>query len=274
MIKKKADGTKYYYYYKKKVGRHKKPGRKKVPKKRGRSWQEPWDFKIVRCTFHKQDEFIGRYHNAAEVEEVRQILEEKNNNVVFPVKYVNSSRLSKDRYNTTEFVSEYLILKKIRNEEDKISVTKLRDEYGRLVPHTTNSDKWMVYDKIVCLKEEHFWVYGYNPIKDRKTYTWIFDDMIVAESEADKSVVIQLTVYKNKLITSYDSQRIRFVICKNQADAVRLYNQLLADVNKHKLRHILFMGQETSYSQQGKRLIQQIADLTGWKYSKIHQKYT
>ena len=88
MIKRRKDGTKYYYYYKKKVGRHKKTGKKHTPRKRGREWQETWDFKIVKCTFNKQDEFIGIFHNLTEVEEAKRILESENNNVSLPVKYV------------------------------------------------------------------------------------------------------------------------------------------------------------------------------------------
>lgn len=79
MIKTRKDGTKYYYYYKKKVGRHKKTGKKHTPRKRGREWQETWDFKIVKCTFNKQDEFIGIFHDLTEVEAAKKILETENN---------------------------------------------------------------------------------------------------------------------------------------------------------------------------------------------------
>jgi len=273
MIKTRKDGTKYYYYYKKKVGRHKKTGKKHTPRKRGREWQETWDFKIVKCTFNKQDEFIGIFHDLTEVEAVKKILETENSNVLLPVKYVNTSRLGSDRYNTTEYVSEYLILKRIRNDGDKLP-TKLRDEYGRLVEHTTNSEVWKIYDKFPCLKEEKFWVYGYNPQSDRKTFQWIYDNLIMEEFLEDNSIVIQCYVYKNKVILTYDGNRLRFVICKNGSDAIRLYNELNTHTQKHKVHHIYFMGQLTSYSQRGKMIINQIADLTGWNLNKIRQKAT
>lgn len=273
MIKKRKDGTTYYYYYKKKVGRHKKTGRKRTPKKRGRSWQEGWDFKIIKCTFNKQDEFIGAYHDLTEVNKVVEVLENRNNQVEIPVKFVNSSRLTKDKYNVTEYVSEYLILKKIRNDGDK-TPTKLRDEYGRLVEHVTNSDKWNIYDKFPCLKEEKFWVYGYNPQSNRKTGKWIYNNLIISEFEQDGYMTIQVYVYKNKVIFRYDAERIRFVICKNQSDAIRLYNYLNNTVQKNKIHKIYFMGQVTSYDERGKMLIKQIQDLTGWALPKIRQKAT
>ena len=273
MKKTRKDGTTYYYYYKKKVGRHKKTGRKHTPQKRGRAWQETWDFKIIKCTFNKQDEFIGIFHDLTEVEEAKRILEKENSKVLMPVKYVNTSRLVNDRYNTTEYVSEYIVLKRIRNDGDRIPV-KLRDEYGRLIEHTTNSETWNIYDKFPCLKEEKFWVYGYNPQSNRKTYQWIYDNLIIDEFEQDGSIVIQCYAYKNKVIFTYDSRRVHFVICKNISDAIRLYNKLNCDTKKQKIHHIYFMGQLTSYSQRGKQLIQQIADLTGWKINKIRQKAT
>lgn len=273
MLKKRKDGTTYYYYYKKKVGRHKKTGRKHIPKKRGRSWQEPWNFKIIKCTFNKQDEFIGVFHDLTEVEKAKKILETENNNVSIPVKYINSSRLKTAKYNTTEYVSEYLILKRIRNDWDGIP-TKLRDEYGRLVEHRTNSEVWNIYDKFPCLKEEKFWVYGYNPQSDRKDFKWIYNDLILNEFEYDYSIVIQCYVYKNKLIFTYDSNRLRFVICKNGSDAIRLYNKLNSETQKNKIRNIYFMGQLTSYSQRGKMIINQIAELTGWDVNKIRRKTT
>ena len=273
MLKTRKDGTKYYYYYKKKLGRHKKTGKKHTPHKRGRAWQKPWDFKIIKCTFNKQDEFIGIFHNLTEVEEAKRILENENNKVLIPVKYVNTSKLSGNRYNQTEYVSEYLVLKRIRNDGDKMP-TKLRDEYGRLVEHTTNSETWNIYDKFPCLKEEKFWVYGYNPQSDRKTFKWIYTDLIVREFQDDSSVVVQCCVYKNKVILTYDSKRVRFIICKNGSDAIRLYNKLNMDTQKNKIHHIYFMGQITSYSQRGKMIISQIADLTGWNLNKIRQKAT
>ena len=273
MIKKSKDGTEYYYYYKKKVGRHKKRGRKPNPKKKTEKWQEPWDFKIIKCTFNKQDAFIGVYHNLTEVEKAKQLLEEENSQIIFPVCYVNSSNLVKDRYNTTEYKSEYLVLKRIKNDEDRQPV-KLRDDYGRLVEHTTNSDTWCIYDKFPCLKEETFWVYGYNPQSDRKTYRWIYNNIIVDVLGNDTTVVIQCFVYKNKVIFRYDADAIEFIICKNTSDAIRLYNKLNDDVKQNKIKRTYFMGQVSTYSERGKLLIKELTDLTGWNLTKIRQKAT
>ena len=75
---------KKYYYYKKKVGRRKKPGPKKRKKIRGRRWQETWDYKIVICNDRKQDKYIEKFHDLQEVNEYRQLLENKNKQILFP----------------------------------------------------------------------------------------------------------------------------------------------------------------------------------------------
>ena len=275
MLKKRKDGTTYYYYYKKKRGRHKKPGRKKTPKKRGRSWQEKWDFKIVKCTFNKQDEFIGVFHDLQEVEEAKKILEAENSKVILPRKYTSSSRLaSSNKNNSAEYVSEYLVLKRIRTEEDKLSVTQLRDEYGRLVEHKTNSERWNIYGKFPYSVEEKFWVYGYNPLSDRKTCMWIYENLIYGEFQRNGQLVIQVNIYKNKVIFTYDAKRIRFTICKNQSDAIRLYNKLNDITKKNKIRHIYFMGEILTCTRKGRLLVKDLAELTGWAPQKIRSKYT
>ena len=67
---------KKYYYYKKKRGRKKKRGPKRKIKKRGREWQETWDFKIVTAKNKIQNEYIGKYHTLAEVLQAKEKIEE------------------------------------------------------------------------------------------------------------------------------------------------------------------------------------------------------
>lgn len=273
MIKYTKDGKKYYYYYKKKHGRHKKTGKKHKLKKRGRSWQKKWNFKIVKCTFNKQDEFIGVYHDVTEVEKVKNLIENENRKVIFPIKYVNSSRIKNDRYSSTEYKSEYVILERI-NDENRNTQTKLRDKYGRFVTQTTDSEIWKIYDKIPYVKEETFWVYGYNPQNDRKTFTWIYENLIINRFIENRYLVVQIFVFKNKLIFLHDSILENFVICKNHSDAVRLYNALNNKTIEDKLKRCYFSGEFTVFDETGKVIIKKMLDLTGWDITKIRQSYT
>ena len=257
------DGHVTYYYYKKKNGRHKKTGRKKKIKKRGRDWNYPWDYKIIRCDFKKQKEYIGVYHDLEEVEFVKNRLLKENENVVFPKKYINNGRNNKDIY---EYKSEYLILKKIRNPEIEDNVTKLRNEYGTFVEHKTTSDKWAIYDKFERLEEEKFWVYGYSPKTDRKTFMWIFENLV---SNVEDIVIVYL--FNNKVILKY-SEDFNFVVCKNIEDAIRFYN-LLEEKSK-KIKNIVFTGFTNGRMRRGKDTIEMIRHKTGWSLAKIFRTNT
>lgn len=260
------DGIEYYYYYQKKVGRHCKRGRKRKIKERGRRWQEKWDYKIMRFDFRKQETYIGVYHDLDEVEFVRKILEKRNSEIVFPKKFTNCGRKSKSLY---DFKSEYVILKRVRDPEEG-NVTQLRNEYGKFIDHTTTNEGWAVYDKFPCLVEETFWVYGYNPHSDRKTFDWIYDNLIVKHAE-EKNDLVLVYVYLNKIIFKYEED-FTFVTCKNNSDAIRMYN--LIEEKTKRVRNVLLTGATVTKSDRGQMTIDMIAEKTGWTRRKITSKST
>lgn len=260
-------GNTKYYYYKKKIGRHKKRGARKKKKLRGRRWQEPWNFKIILCNNKKQSKYLGVFHNTEEVEYVKNILLEKNKNVVFPKLYVNNGRNSK---HIEEVELEYVVLKKIRNKEIEPSVTRLRNQYGTFVEHKTTSENWAVYDKFPCVLEETFWVYGKNPKTDRKSFGWIFDNLVVDHAE-EKNDIVMIYVYNNKVIFKYEDN-FEFVICKNVSDAIRMYN-LLEEKTK-RARNVIMTGATNTRDGRGKVTIDMLSDKTGWTRRKITSKTT
>ena len=261
------NGRRTYYYYKKKVGRPKKRGPKKKPKKRGVEHQEPWNYKIVRCDFRKQDAVIGIFHDLDEVDYAKSVLLEENKNVIFKKRNAILHSTKKNE----EFLSEYVVLERI-SDDGKGNVTRLRNSYGKLVEHSTTSDKWRIIDKFPCEKEETFWMYGYNPNSDRKDFTWINENYIEDPLEEDRFLIIRVLVYNNKVIFRYDANDIEFVMCKNRGDAIRFYNLLLKMHEKNK--RIVFTGRVITRSELGASIIQLIQDKTGWKRSKIIETNT
>ena len=255
-------GNTRYYYYKKKVGRHKKRGARKKRKLRGRRWQEPWNFKIILCSNKKQTKYIGVFHDAEEVEYAKNLLLNQNKAVVFSKKYINNGRTSKK---IEEAELEYVVLKKIRNKETEPSITRLRNQYGTFVDHKTTSENWTVYDKFPCEIEETFWVYGKNPKTDRKTFQWIFDNLILSYAE-EKNNLVLIYLFGNKVIFKYDED-FNFVICKNVSDAIRIYNEIESRIKK--VRNVMMTGYVTMRQTRGKITYEMIADKTGWTYNKI-----
>lgn len=261
------NGNRTYYYYKKKIGRPKKRGPKKKPKKRGSEHQEPWNFKIIKCDFRKQDSVIGIFHNLDEVESAKQQLLKENEKIVFKKR---NTVLHSDK-KSSEYLSEYIVLQKIR-EENPESTIKLRNSYGKLVEHTTNSKKWRIYDKFPCEKEETFWMYGYNPKSDRKTFSWIDENYIEEPIMNDKFVIIRILVYNNKVIFRYDAENIEFVICKTPGDAIRFYNLLLKKYEK--IKRVVFTGRIVTRSDVANTIINLIQEKTGWERRKITKMYS
>lgn len=259
------DGKEYYYYYQRKVGRHRKRGRKKAKKKRGRRWQETWDYKIMRFDFHRQAMYIGLYHDLDEANFVKRILEKRNADVLFPKKYTSNVRKDRKVY---DFKSEYVILKRVKDGES--NVTQLRNEYGKFVDQKTTNENWAIADKFPCLEEETFWVYGYNPHTERKTFRWILDNLVITPAE-EKENLVMIYIYLNKVIFKYEDD-FTFVVCKNNSDAIRMYN-LIEEMTK-KTRNVLLTGATVTKSDRGQMTIDMLEEKTGWTRRKITSNST
>lgn len=267
--KKKSDGTFYYYYYKKRRGRHKKRGRKpKEIEKEKKAYVYPWSFKIVRFVFKKENEFIGRYRNLQEANEAKQMLLEKNKTVEFPVQYINNRRKNDG---ISEYEDEYVLLKRI-TEENENNESMIRNEYGKLVKHVITKGKYYVFDKFPCCREETFLVYGYDAKEDRKTYNWIYTNLIDLVLDNDAYTMINVFIYGNKVIFRYGSEDFEFVLCKNPSDAIRMYNKLREKYKKYV--QVVFTGSVSGHSEKGNEIIELIRKRTGWDYNKIYKSTT
>lgn len=269
MIKKNKDGKKYYYYYKKKRGRHKKRGvkaKKKVDNKK-KKVDRSWNYKILKFDFKKQTEYIGAYRTLEDAYKKRAELEAKNAAVEFPSKYIVSKRFGNV---PTEIISEYAILKKIKDAGDS-NESMLRNQYGKIVKHITTSKNYFILEKFPCLTEETFWVYGFNPKTDRKTFPWIYENLIDNEYN-ERICIINVYLYNNKVIFRYDGGDTNFVICKNVSDAMRMYKLLYEKYKKNKM--VVFTGGCNGYSDRGKDIINLIKEKTGWPPYKIYRRET
>jgi hypothetical protein len=209
--------------------------------------------------------YVGKYHDLDEVKYAKDILERRNASVVFPKKYTTNVKRYKGMY---DFMSEYVILQRVP--EGKTNVTQLRNEYGKFVDHSTTNEQWAVFDKFPCLVEETFWVYGHNPHTDRKKFTWILENMVLLHAE-DRNDLVMVYVYTNKVIFKYEDD-FGFVVCKNNSDAIRMYN--LIEEKTKKTRNVLMTGMTVTKSDRGQATVEMIAEKTGWTRRKITSKST
>lgn len=192
----------------------------------------------------------------------KELLKE-NKKVVFPVRYNNLEHVMKP--------SEYeIVILKCRDEFEG-KVNKIRDDSGEFINYTTDSDDWIVIDRASYDIEETFWVYGYHPRLQRKTFQWVFENFILKDSK-NKYMFKTIQVYNNKILIECNG-KLEMVICKNKNDSVRFYNLLEVYAKKAKCKYALFMGDIVNSKYKGD-WIQRIMDLTSWNYTKVKRLST
>ena len=189
-----------------------------------------------------------------------------NKNIQFPVKYTSN----KNEKTFTE--CDYrlmLIKKKIDNDTYK---GKIRNEYGKFIDCVTSSDEWVFIEELPYQVEETFWVYGYNPKTDRKTYQFIVDEFI-NYNKKDKYFFKEIVIYRNKLLIDSISG-LEIIICKNHQDSVRLYNSLQEYSKNKKYKNILFACDIHKNSYSYEKWYNKIHELTHWNRRKINKNTT
>lgn len=251
---------------KKKIGRPKKrgPKKKRIRRKIIKIYKEQpvFDFKIITALNGKQNGYIGQYHTYAEATEKIKELQKEKEKIVFPRKYLNKGKISilKD---------EFLLLEKNRYGDKNDGM--VRNEFGKFVTQTIiNSKKWIIRDKFERLVEETFWVYGFDPRTDRKTYLWIYENLLLNQIENSYDI-IRVMIYKNKLIIKYDEKPMTMIMCKNQSDSIRMYNMISDNIKKNKIKQIICVGIYNILTNARKELEQEIMKLTGWTKTKIQR---
>lgn len=254
---------------KKPVGRPKKRGPKKKRKKKtvvelkspGRHALPPFNYKIISCRNGVQNKFIGKYRSIEDAYDVFNELKTKDKDVIFQSVVTGDEKIKNS-------IDEYIIIEKT---ESKPSV--LRNEYGKLVEQTINKDGWVIIDKFRYKREELFWVYGYDSKSDRKTFVWIYTNLIVNDIIGVFDFK-RIFLYKNKLLIRNDDGNLEMILCKNVSDAVRLYNKIEEWVKRDKIKQVLFIGDFSELSERRKKLEEEIMSLTGWNKKKVQMKTT
>lgn len=251
---------------KRKVGRPKKRGpkkkrkrRKKILKKRGRKKLPPFNFKIVSCRNGNQNKLIGKYRSIQDAYCDFNELKKQNDNLIFPVSTTGTNKLKNS-------IDEYVLIEKNNNES-----SILRNEYGKLVEHKTNQEGWSIIDKFRYSKEEKFWVWGFDKRSERKTFIWIFQNILIdgIETKYDHK---QVLTYKNKVIIKTSEDYMDIIFCKTETDAINFYNLLERYVKKYKKKQIFFIGDFSKISKQRAKLEEKIMEMTGWTKKRVQMK--
>lgn len=256
--KKRGPKRKHKYNYVKKADRNKKKNYRTI------------DWKVISCRNCVQDGSYGCFQTMEEAYSVYNRLIEKSKSVEFP-QMVNNSTRNDNR----EIVHEYLILQKNRDGSKENSL--VRNEFGKLVPQEITkgfaNKGWVIFDQSRYDVEETFWVWGLNPKRDRKTFGWIYENMVKPGLE-DEYCYRRVIKYKNKILLKNDDGEYEIIFCKNTGDAVRFYNLLMKRAKEDGLRRLYFVGSYDALSDRRRRLEDELVRQTGLAKARIQMNGT
>jgi hypothetical protein len=182
----------------------------------------------------------------------------ENKKVVFPMRYNN------EKHVMVESDHELYIIK--CKEFWDSDVNKIKDESGKYINYESSDEDWIILDRASYDVEETFFVYGYHPKLQRKTFEWIFNEFISKDAK-NKYLFKSIQIYLNKVLIDCNG-KLDIVICKNKSDAIRFYNKIEEWCKERKYKYILFMG-DIDKSKYKTDWIDRIQKLTNWPRAKI-----
>lgn len=260
----------------KKIERHKKSRQKSNKKyyakirakqlaERKKEGDEKGSYLILLVKDKKRYDKLGEYRwkNAA-FKAYNEAIEE-NSKISFPVQTLVS-----EVGNATKKVEYEIIIASLLKKDEENNVTQFRNKEGKYVDTVViDRTRHCIIAKHDWFIEETFYVYGYHPLRDRKTYPFILNN-IVLNNINSKDDIRSITTHKNRLFINYIND-FDFVVCKNCSETKRLYLTLQKDIPKQYKDYVLFLGEIVQKNSVSK-LLDRIAEKTGWE-RKLLNKY-
>ena len=223
-------------------------------------------YSIIHTNHGKQKEVLcSEKTEKAIYKRFNEILRENRDVVKFPMRYNNLQHVM------VESEHEIYIIK-CKDEMIDKDVNKIRDDSGKYVNYETDNEDWIVVDRAAYEVEETFWVYGYHPRLQRKTFQWVFDEFIAKDGK-DKYKFKTVALYNNKILFECNDE-LNMVTCKNKSDAIRFYNQLEEWSIQKKLHKFIFFIGDIKKSRFKLDWMEKIQKLTNWNMRKIKRLST
>lgn len=160
---------------------------------------------------------------------------------------------------------EIVIIKKTKEGEETVS--QFRNEQGKFVDNVIID--WpghVILDKDEWYAEETFGVYGFHPSREKKTYNFILNELLLNTGDCGDEMK-RVMVYKNILII-HRTDDFDFVTCFDEEQAAMLYDMLQDDILKLKRKYIVFMGRVSE--EMTSEWIDRFEEKTGWDRKRLY----
>lgn len=187
-----------------------------------------------------------------------EAIKENREKVKFPLSFTQTWEMRKSEVQTKRPQKyEIMIVQTLKEGENTVS--HLRDKDGRFVENVIVNDKG---SHIILVKDdwyvpEYFNVYGYHPSKDRKTFDFILNEIVL--KDANRENIRKVFTFNNKLIIQYDLD-FDFVVCKDVEQAQLLHDTLEKYAGDNK--YIFFTGKLSRGM--STLMLNRLEEKTGW----------
>ena len=176
----------------------------------------------------------------------------------------------KDGLHETKDVKYEILLVKKAN-EDENTISSFRNKDGKFIDNViTDWEGHVIVDKADWYVEEKFGIYGYHPYKQKKTYSFILNELLLNNDDIGDEMR-RVMVFKNKVIIQY-LEDFDFVTCYDNDQAKQLYDKLQTDISNLKKKYIVFMGETVPES--ASKWLDKFEEKTGWKRKSLMHKTT
>lgn len=198
--------------------------RKAELKKRERMGDVFGYYRILIMKNNKKLKSVGHaYWRINAMEKYHDLIAKNREEVKFPAHiYETNQKKQKEAKRSQKVKFEIMVLERISEEENNVS--HFRDDNGKFVEYAIKDDKsYKIIAHDEWYVEETFNVYGYNPYKDRKDYSFILNEMILKQGEHDD--IKRIFHFNHRLIIQNDND-IDIITCKTPKEAERLHDAL------------------------------------------------
>lgn len=185
--------------------------------------------------------------------------------------YLYKDGVKLDGHVLKDIYYELLLVKELKDGET-LPNPILKNNIGEYVEHKiVNNDKYVIVSKAPYYVEETFYVFGLDSRRERKKFKDIFVEY-VAPRASNILEMLNIQLFRNKLLLEGSSSST-LIICKCKSDAIRLYNKIEEFCKSTpQFKYILYSG-DCDYSRASKkRIMDKIAKITNWPYTKIALK--
>lgn len=191
-------------------------------------------------------------------EKYNDAIEKNQAEVQFPVKIYERDGNKRGSTLAAKPVYEIMLLQ--RTPEGQ-TINKFRDEDGKFVDNVIiDNESYTIIDKHEWLVEESFNVFGYHPIRDRKNFDFILNEMILKDVSRDN--IKTICTHSNKVIIQYNDD-LDFITCKSVKEAVRLADALEKKIGKNP--YVIFTGKNSLSTW----MLNKLEEKTGWDREKL-----